>query len=149
MAVEDRVEERTESASSQDRSASLSAYVDLAIEDVVARFADPAIDELLTSTIRSALGLDADGILSAHAESCLWVSSGNVRVTVTWRVQGPDGQPNEGTATISLLVVQSGHDAITELLVSLPVQDDSAGIATEAAHRILDELTRRLESHRL
>ncbi len=146
MAVEDRVEERTDTPSSLDRSASLSAYVDLALEDVVARFADPAIDDLLTSAIRTALGLDAHEELWAHAETCLWVSSGNVRVAVAWRARRPKGPVTEGTATISLLVVQSGHDAITELLVSLPVHGDTAGIATEAAHHILDEVTRRLES---
>jgi hypothetical protein len=145
VAVEDRVEERTDAPSSLDRNASLSAYVDLPIADVVARFADSAIDDLLTSAIRTALGLDADGELWAHAETCLWVSSGNARVAVTWSAQAQDGQVNEGTATISLLVVQSGYDAITELLVSLPVNSDTATLATEAAHRILDEVTRRLE----
>lgn len=145
MAVEDRVEEQTSPTSANARAASLSAYVDRPIADVFAYFADPDIDGLLAAAVRVALGAD-DELVSIHASPTLWVTSGNLRVPVTWQVRGADGGITEGTATISLLVVQSGHDAITELLVSLPVRDDSLVATTNATRSVLDELIRRLES---
>jgi len=42
-------------------------------------------------------------------------------------------------------MVQSGQDAITELLVALPVGESSASAASLVMHRVLDELTARLE----
>lgn len=114
--------------------------------EVFARFSDPTIDGLLMSAMRASLGADIGGeVLSVHAWPTVWVSTGNVRVDVTWRTRGGDGQVGAGAATIALLMVQSGHDAITELLVTLPVTDDEAASTTTMLHRILDELTRRLE----
>lgn len=128
------------------RTASVSAYVDLPIAEVFGRFSDPAIDGLLMSAMRASLAAGDDGeVLSVHAWPTVWVSTGNVRVVVTWRIREVDGHVAEGTATISLLMVQSGHDAITELLVTLAVTDDDAASTTAALHRILDELTLRLE----
>ncbi len=130
-----------------ERTASVSAYVDLPIAEVVARFSDPGIDGLLMSAMRAALGGEGPGeVLSVHAWPTIWVSTGNVRVVVTWRARGAAGHVTERNATIALLMVQSGHDAITELLVTLPVTDDDEALsATAALHRILDELTHRLE----
>lgn len=128
------------------RTASVSAYVDLPLAEVFARFSDPCIDGLLMSAMRASLVTTGGGeVLSVHVWPTVWVSTGNVRVEVTWRIRGADGQVGEGTATISLLLVQGGHDAITELLVALPVTDDDVASDTAALHHILDELTRRLE----
>lgn len=146
MDVDDQVEVRSASSSTEPRSASVSAYVDLPITEVVAHFTDPGIDGLLASAIRAALGVTGEALVSAHADASVWVSSGNVHLSVTWRFRGPDGQANDGTAMVSLLVVQSGHDAITELLVTLPVSEERSASITDATHRILDEFTRRLEA---
>lgn len=129
---------------SEARTASVSAYVDLPLADVFARFSDPGIDGLLMAALRRSLtGLGE--VLSVHAWPTVWVATGTVRVQVTWRIRGADARVREGTATISLLMVQSGHDAITELLVTLPVGDDEVAVSTDTTHRVLDELTRSLE----
>lgn len=128
------------------RTASVSAYVDLPMAEVFARFSDPGIDGLLGSAMRSSLArAGGEELVSIHAWPTVWVSTGTVRVPVAWRLRSPDGSVRDGSATISLLMVQSGHDAITELLVTLPVDRYGGSEATEATHRILDELTRRLE----
>lgn len=128
------------------RTSSLSAYVALPLPAVLARFSDPCIDGLLMAAMRRSLGQAGLGeVLSAHAWPSVWVSTGHVRVQVTWRIRGADSHVREGNATISLLTVQSGHDPITELLVTLPVTDDDDGLAAGETKKILDELTRRLE----
>ncbi|MFZ6004008.1 MAG: hypothetical protein ACOYXM_08755 [Actinomycetota bacterium] len=124
--------------------AALSAYIDLSMDDVVSFFTDPGADAVLAATIQDVLAA-ADELVSVHAEPTLWASSGNLRVAVCWRVRGPSGDVRDGTATISLLVVQSGDDPITELLVSLPVQHERE-LTTATVRRILDGLTSRLEA---
>lgn len=126
------------------RMASLSGYVDRPIADLAARFADPRIDGVLSAAIRAALCDRGIALTAVRAENAVWLSSGTVRMTVRWHAIDPDGHSVQGVATISLLVVQSGDDAITELLVSVPVTDDSAAITTAVTRRIIDELSRRL-----
>lgn len=138
--------QQTTAQAVEPRTASVSAYVDLPLADVFARFSDPGIDGLLMATLRRGLA-GVGEVLSVHAWPTVWVATGNVRVQVTWRIRGVDARVREGTATVSLLMVQSGHDAITELLVTLPVDDDDVPASTEATHRFLDELTRCLEGH--
>ncbi len=150
MIVEMRREPPTGMSEPSVRTASVSAYVNLPIAEVFTRFSDPGIDGLLGSVMRGSLASAGNGeLLSIHAWPTVWVSTGTVRVPVTWRLRSPGGRVHEGSATISLLMVQSGHDAITELLVTLPVDSDDRPGATEATRQILDELTRRLEGRAL
>lgn len=129
------------------RTASVSAYVNLPIVDVVARFSDPGIDGLLMSTMRNSVRDAGLGdVLSVHAWPTVWVATGTVRVNLTWRLRGVRGRVTEGSATIALLTVQSGREPITELLATVPVGDGDLRVVTDATHRLLDELTRRLEA---
>jgi len=152
VVVEMRLETATGMPESIGRTTSVSAYVDLPIAEVFARFSDPGIDGLLGAAMRSTLASSGEGeLLSIHAWPTVWVATGTVRVPITWRLRSSDGHVYEGSATICLLMVQSGQDAITELLVTLPVDGEGpeaveVSAATDATHRILDELTRRLES---
>lgn len=141
MDLEGRVGEELESP---EASAALSAYIDLAMTDVVSFFTDPGADAVLAATIQDVLA-PADELVSVHAEPTLWASSGNLRVAVDWRIRAPSGEVRDGKATISLLVVQSGDDPVTELLVSLPVHHERE-LTTAAVRRILDGLTDRLEA---
>lgn len=144
MIVEMSPQELAATPEAEVRTASVSAYVDLPLADVFARFSDPGIDGLLMATMRRSLS-GVGEVLSVHTWPTLWVATGTVRVQVTWRIRGADAVVREGTATISLLMVQGGKDAITELLVTVPLGEDGAAMVAEATHRILDELTRRLE----
>ncbi|MGQ0433163.1 MAG: hypothetical protein ACT452_12235 [Microthrixaceae bacterium] len=124
----------------------MSAYVNLPIVDVVAQFSDPGIDGLLMSTMRGCLGRAGLGeVLRVHAWPTVWVATGTVRLNVTWRVGGTDGRATDGEATISVLMVQSGREPITELLARLPVGADEPRVTTDVVHDLLDELTHRLE----
>lgn len=142
MAAED-VAERPIGAEAEDtRTLHLSAYVELPLADVWDRFADPMIDDLLLESMQAALG-GGEGI-SAHVSRPVLESDFNGHVAVSWR--GPGERATEGVATISLLVVQSGHDPITELHVALGVPVRQADSIARNTHRFLDELTRRLEA---
>lgn len=146
VAMESEVATAT-ATQAEDRTASVSAYVNRPIVDVVAQFSDPGIDGLLMSTMRRVTGTTGLGdVLSVHAWPTVWVASGSVRVNVTWRIRGADGRSTDGAATIALLTVQSGGEPITELLARLPVGDGDPRAATDTARRLLDELTLRMEA---
>jgi hypothetical protein len=118
----------------------VSAYVDLPLDAVLERL----VDDLLNTAVVAALGTEGV-VVDARVRAPVWVSSGHVRVPVTWSLAASAGSASDGAATISLLVVQSGGDAITELLVTLPAP--AAGErASTALHQVLHELTTRLES---
>ena len=138
-------EPRTESPLT-DRGVRLSAYVDLALDAVFDRLAPPGGAELLISAIRAALGSTGGVTVEAAVAAPAWVSSSHASVPVTWSVTVPSGSVTEGAATISLLMVQSGHDAITELLVTVPTPDLRTGTSNAVLHRVLHELTICLES---
>jgi hypothetical protein len=123
----------------------VSAYVELAFPVVLERFSPPDVDELLVAAVRA--GLEEHGVtVRASAEPVVWVSSGHVRVPVTWHVDQSHGAEAAGSGTLSLLVVQSGHDAITELLATVPAPDVEEERAVAALHQVLQELTTRLEA---
>ena len=132
--------ECSEASAPPTRPALLCAYVDLSLGDLLERFADPSIDGLLASAIHSALGGRPDQHVSAHASAPYRVSARNARIPVAWYATDGRGREREGAVTVSLLGVQSGDDPVTELLVTVPVRDASAGEVTAAVHRVLDEL---------
>jgi hypothetical protein len=124
----------------------LSAYVDLPLDDVLEHFADPGFGELLAAAMRTAMGVPDEVAVHSLVAPPVWESGANARVPVEWRITGRSGRTAEGSATISLLVVQSGHDAITELLVAMPVSEELAHTVTETTHRVLNDLIGRLEA---
>ncbi len=137
--------EAIELVPSAEHSMRLSAYLDLALDDVVALFARPEIDEILGSAIRAASGT-TDARVTMDAAAPVRVSASNAWMPVTWRVTSQEGRVSEGKATIFLLMVQSGHEPVTELLAALTVGDEVAGPIAATAHRFLDELTDRLSA---
>lgn len=135
----------TGQVSGAEHSMRLSAYLDLALDDVIDLFARPEIDELLGSAIRAASG-STNARVTMDASGPVRVSASNAWVAVTWRVISEAGHVSEGRARISFLMVQSGHEPMTELLVALTVGDEVAGPVAAVAHRFLDELTSRLSA---
>jgi RimJ/RimL family protein N-acetyltransferase len=133
----------TGQAPSAEHSMRLTAYLELGLDDVLALFARPEIDEVLGSAIRAASG-STDARLTIDAAGPVRVSASNARVAATWRVLSHAGRVSEGSATVSLLMVQSGTQPVTELLVSLTVDDDQAVSAAAVAHRFLEEVSDRL-----
>lgn len=124
----------------------VSAYVDLSLDVVLERFAPPEVDELLVAAVRAGLGHSDETTVGAWAGAPTWVSAGHVRVPVRWRIDRPARFEVAGAATISLLVVQTGEAAITELLVTVPAPDGDEGRAAVVLHEILHELTSLMEA---
>ena len=132
-----------------DQGVHVSAYVDLALDAVFERLAPPGGAELLVAAIQAALGDEGDVTVEAAAAAPVWVSDCHARGPGTWSVTEPSGSVTEGAATISLLMVQSGHDAITELLAAVPTPDVRTGRSNAVLHEVLNELAIRLEAHAL
>ena len=128
-----------------ERTVSVSAYVERPLSEVLARFAAPDIDDVLSAALRA--GHEGTDVidLRAHASSPVWQSACTARVPISWSTAGPR-ERKDGDATLSLLMVQSGHDAITELLLAFALPDDQVPSATRIVHRALDDLTGRLEA---
>lgn len=124
----------------------VSAYVDLSLDVVLEHFAPPEVDELLAAAVRSGLGESDGTTVGAWAGAPTWVSAGHVRVPVRWCIDRAARFEAVGAATVSLLVVQTGEDAITELLVTVPAPDGDEGRALAVLHEILHELTSLLEA---
>lgn len=129
-----------------DRALHVSAYVDLPLEEVLGQLAPPAVDDLLATAVRVGLGGVEETTVGAWAGDPTWVSSRHVRVPVRWCIDRAAGFEAVGAATISLLVVQSGGDAVTELLVTVPAPDTDEGRAVDLLHEVLHELTSRMEA---
>ena len=125
------------------RTLHLCDYVNLSLDDVIGLFARPDMEELLASSLRKAMG-SAGERMSLRASGAEQLSDATARLFVDWRTTDRDGTPYAGSATISLLVVQTGADPITELLVALPVDQEVAPWVAAATRRFLDEVITRL-----
>lgn len=121
----------------------VSAYVDRPLGVVLAGFAPPAADRLLSAAFGAAVD---DVEVEATVSEPVWVSRSHVRVPVAWRLSRAAAAVSTGAATISLLVVQSGEDAITELLLVAPVPPHGELRSAAELHLVLDELARHLEA---
>lgn len=116
------------------------AYVELPFEAVLERFL-PAPGYIVSVVASRALGAEAEALgLSAHDLEIVsrWVA----RLRLSWRAA--DSTSELRSATLSLLAVQSGHDALTELLVDVPVGVATARHAAEVVQRLLAELDNEL-----
>lgn len=129
----------------EQRTVRLSAYVDRPLGSLVQALAGPRVDDLLAaSAARAGRRVDAPRV-RAHAADPEWVSGTHARIPVVWAVSDPS-DPLEGSAVISLLVVQSGERAVTELLVSTPVAVELAAMAGSLLRHVMDELAEELEA---
>lgn len=129
----------------EERTVRLSAYVDRPLGSLVQALAGPRVDELLAaSAARAGRGSEVPRV-QAHADDPVWVSGTHARIPVEWSI-ADSVRPLEGSAVISLLVVQSGEQAVTELLVSAPVAPELAPTAGSLLRHVMDELTEALEA---
>lgn len=129
----------------EQRTIRLSSYVDRPLGSLVQVLAGPRVDELLAASAARAGRAAELPRVEAHAEEAEWVSSTHARIRVHWSVADPV-RPLAGSAVISLLVVQSGEHAVTELLVATPVGPDVALAAGSLLRHVMDELAVALEA---
>lgn len=125
------------------RTLHLCEYVELSLDDVLAAFGRPDIEEVLKASLQHALGSMGER-MTLHAAAVDQMSDSSARVVVDWSTTTRDATPVAGTAVLSLLTVQSGSAPITEVLVALPVAEDVATWVAAAMRRFLDHVTDRL-----
>lgn len=111
-------------------------YVDLSLREVVALLARPDGDELLRTTLRATLRRQP--VVEFHVGRPTVVSDRSACVAVDWH------GAEDGRTVVQLVVVQSGAEPKTEVVLSLEVVDDTSRAVAAAAHHFLDELTDRL-----
>lgn len=121
----------------------LVAYVDLSLTEVIERFASPEIDDILGRSLRAAAGED-DERTTVRASRPQRLSGRCARVRLPWRAVDRTGRTREGTASLQLLVVQTGACPKTELIVTVTMADGVDRAAARTTTRFLDELTDRL-----
>jgi hypothetical protein len=121
----------------------VSAYIDRPLDEVVGRFAEPGIDGLLNDAATRAL----NGRLEAHlhAGEPIWESAVHVLVPLHWTVTGPR-RSDTGSGAVSLLVVRSGRQAVTELLADLPATEENRRAVAHVTRHVLDEVALLVEA---
>lgn len=135
------VSEQVDLVADKRRPMRVCAYVDLPFEEVVARLGASSAREMLAPAVHAALGLDDDDVrLDTHGLAL--VAGGVARLTLSWRTD--EATAGSGAATVSVLSVQRGHDALTEILVEVPVEVATAPLAAAAVRRFLAELDNQL-----
>jgi hypothetical protein len=123
----------------------VSAYVDLPLTRVLDQLVQSSVDGLLSAAFRAAIGGVGDVDIDARTDEPVWVSGSHVRVPMSWRISRPPAVVSTGAGTISLLVVQSGAEAITELLAVVPIPSEGELRSTAELHKVLDQVARHLE----
>lgn len=121
----------------------LSAYVDRPLREVVDQLQHTELDRLLTSAAQGALSSRLE--VRFHTEAPVWESGTHVLVPVSWTVTGPR-RVGTGAGAVSVLTVQSGRHAVTELLADLTAPAEARKDVARVTRRILDEVTKVLES---
>ena len=122
---------------------SIPGYVEVAFDDVVGAFSrKDEITELLDAAVSGVF--PPGSIVRLRASEPQHLSHWSARVKLAWQFVDPRGRPFGGDATVHLLVLQSGSDPMTELLLTMTVDDQYATAVAHAVHRFLDELVRRL-----
>jgi hypothetical protein len=123
------------------RALGVCGYVERPFPEVVDAFASPAT----TARIAAALGamLDSEDLV-VDLRGPVVVSARAARVYLTW--DRPDRDGPRGEATLSVLAVRSGREALTELLLSVPA--DSEAAESSGAREFLDRLAAALPDER-
>ncbi|MFP5254804.1 MAG: hypothetical protein ACLGI8_03030 [Acidimicrobiia bacterium] len=146
MAVDSPAGPQAEGASDeQAHLVRLSAYVDLPLQLVFERLGELELDALLT---RAAVGLPHPELSTAFETGVpVWESGTHVHFPVSWTVTGPR-RAVTGRGAVSFLAVRGGRSGVTEVLADLTVTQADERDVARITRRVLDEMTRLLETGR-
>lgn len=126
----------------------LSGYLDLRMEDVIDACAPTAgIDQLLAAAFAAALP-PGGPVVTVDALPPTWVSGDNASIPLSWRVHEDGVLVALGTASLSVLRVQSGHDPLTELLLTVDVAEPAAAAVAPVLRQVVDDVSSVLERRR-
>ena len=117
------------------------SYVDRTFADLVEVLAQPGLAGWLHTVAGAAIGDEAVTVVPG---TLVRVSDTFAHLPLWWSAAGSDGGEREGRAAIDLIVVRSGSDPSTEVLMTLWDTDASARAVIAHSHRFLDGLTDRL-----
>ena len=131
------------------RTVGLNCYLEVAVNEAVARLASPAVDDVVRSCLATGVDVEVDDI-RAHVGSPTWVADRSAGAGVSWGITRPGRPSAGGEARLSLVAVQTGHDPITELVVTFGVPNDPsvARSITTVARSTLDALASFLATDR-
>jgi hypothetical protein len=127
------------------RTIHLSAYVGLGIDDVVDLLSSRSwIEARLATAVVAVLGADAAD-LALDLSTVTRISAASASCSVSWTVRNGNEQLVAGHAGVAILLVQSGADPLTELLLTIEVEERNHSSVARALHAILDRITAGLE----
>lgn len=130
------------------RAIRLSGYLELRMEDVIDACAPGAgVEDVIQRAFLGAMSLDGP-IVSVEVLRPTWVSGDNASIPLSWRVHRGDELVAVGTAALSVLRVQSGHDPLTELLLSVDVSEPAVAAVAPVLRQVLDDVSNVLEQRR-
>lgn len=118
------------------------------MEDVIDACTPGAgIEDELQRAFAMALPLDGP-VVSVEVLRPTWVSGDNASVPLSWRVHRDGELVAVGTAAMSVLRVQSGHDPLTELLLIVDIAEPAVAAVAPVLRQVLDDVSSALEHRR-
>ena len=123
----------------------LSSYVGLGIDDVVDVLSSRSwIEARLAGAVVAVLG-EAASDLALDLSAVTRISSCSASCSVSWTVTNENAQLVAGQAGVSVLRVQSGSEPLTELLLTIDVEEHHRSSVARTLHAILERITAALE----
>lgn len=125
------------------RTMSLAGQVDVAFEELMLTLASPEAVELVRTSLADSVGVEERAVLVSLSEP-EQIASGSGRLKVHWQFGDASSAVRDGDASVQLFALRSGSAPLTELAVTMTVDDEAAQRSATAAHRVLDALAARL-----
>jgi hypothetical protein len=101
------------------------------------------LDRLLGDAFAAALPAGGP-VVTVEALPPTWVSGDNASIPLSWRVHEGRELVALGTAALSVLRVQSGHDPLTELLLTVDVAEPAVAAVAPVLRQVLDDVSATL-----
>jgi hypothetical protein len=128
----------------RDHLVSVCDYVALPLDEVATLLSRAGSRDLLATALNAALEPDGPRV-SVRISPIETIDRAAAHAHVMYQAIDPAVAEMHGDGTITMLVVRTGREALTELLVSVEVEEESARQAATVARRFLERLTALME----
>lgn len=125
------------------RTMSLATSAAMPFDEVMGVFDQPAVDALLEAAVATAFR-GSEVAIDVHASDLERFAHRSARLSLEWHLTDKSRVDRRGVASLQLFVLQSGSEPITELVLTLAVEDEHAHAVAGLLHDFLDELSDRL-----
>jgi hypothetical protein len=119
------------------------AYVETTFDEALTSLEQAKGSSTLASLLHDLLEPDA-GVVTVQLRGPETTADGSACLYLTWTTTDAAGRERQRDATLSVLVVRSGREPITELLVSTVAPPDAAGAVAADVNRFLDALSAKV-----